>query len=1020
MPTATREWENPQILHVNREPERSHYIPFHDGTSALAYQKGLSRFYRLLNGDWSFRYFNRCADADDEFTAADCDLSDWDTLPVPSNWQMAGYDAPQYTNVNYPYPVDPPFVPDDNPAGIYAADFAVSSDWAARETFMMFEGVDSCFYLYVNGQFVGYSQGAHCQSEFDITRFIKAGNNRFAVKVLKWCDGSYLEDQDFYRVSGIFRDVYLLSRPKARVRDIFIKVELDGAYRNGTLKITADAIGGAKDAEVSVYAPDGSPVVTKDIKLNEENRIDIADVSKWTAETPNLYKVVISCNGEFIPQNAGFRKVEVSKDCALLINGVAVKLKGVNRHDTHPVLGHATPLENIRRDLLQMKRININTIRTSHYPNAPEFYNLCDEYGFYVIDEADVETHGFCVAENDYKYDVYDAKWPCENPEWRAAFIDRAERLVRRDKNHPCVIFWSLGNESSYGKNFDFMSAWIKSYDKSRLVHYEGASVADDPPAVDVVSRMYTDLESLEKFAKSGDARPFFLCEYAHAMGNGPGGLDDYMELFYNYPRLIGGCVWEWADHAVPLADENGEKYYGYGGDSGELPHDGNFCADGLVFPDREFSPGAYALKNAYKYFGASHKSGDVITITNLHNFLDLKNFTLRWAVCIDGETLKKGELCLSIKPGETTDVSLGFDAPCKASLGAYINISLVQNFDAPWETAGYETGFVQLTIPVKIIKNAPVKMNRTPLTVCEIKNKIAVSGGGYEYVFDKNAGNFTSIKLNGAELLSETIKLTVWRAATDNERNVVKDWSILFGDRRAENYDRVINKIYSAELTQADGYAEIIVNGSLAGISRSPFLRYDQRVKINSSGEIKFSLRGAFDDKKTFLPRLGYEITMPAGNEAIEYFGLGPYENYVDSRGHVLIGHYFSTVLAQYIPYINPQEHGNHTGVKAAACRGALGAGLKFKTDSEFEFSASHFTADDLFKAKHTNELAPRAETILRVDYKSSGIGSNSCGPRLPEKYRLNDKEIEFDFMMKPYNNETRSMISWAKEGVE
>ena len=589
------DWQNPELLHRNREKERSYFIPFHSKEAAqhLHDNKGASSYYKLLNGDWAFRYFDRYIDVSEELFAQDNDLTDWDTIPVPVNWQMVGYDIPHYSNVNYPHPVDPPFVPDENPVGVYARDFLLTESWAGRETFVVFEGVNSCFYLYVNGACVGYSQGSHMQSEFNIARFCRPGKNRLTVKVLKWCDGSYLEDQDFYRLSGIFRDVYLLSRSAGRIRDICIKAELDDDYNNAVLSITLDKEGsGTSKVQFVLYAPDGNTVIEKEIDFGQ-TFLDISSPLKWNAETPWLYKAVFGFEGEWIPVDCGFIKIQTAQNCALLINGTSVKLKGVNRHDTDPVMGHYTPLHHIKRDLELMKQHNINTIRTSHYPNTPEFYRLCSRYGFYIIDEADQEMHGFCHSHPGAKghYSHFNPALPSDNPQWKNALLDRAKRMVERDKNHPCIIMWSLGNESSFGVNIIAMADWIHERDSSRLVHFEQASCAardlKTTPAcdasIDVDSCMYPNLERLEAEGKNKqkDTRPFFVCEYAHAMGNGPGGLSDYWAVFNAYPRLIGGCIWEWADHAVILTDDNGEKYWGYGGDMGEYPHDENFCNDG-------------------------------------------------------------------------------------------------------------------------------------------------------------------------------------------------------------------------------------------------------------------------------------------------------------------------------------------------------------------------------------------------------------------------------------------------------
>ena len=1013
------DWQNPEYLQFNREEQRAYFIPYQSLEAALQNEKGLSEYHKPLNGMHKFRYYGSYSEIPEEVFDKDHDVSGWDCLHIPSNWQMHGYDAPQYINVAYPFPVDPPYVPDVNPAGVYAMDVDTDAGFVGRDVFIVFEGVNSCFYLYVNGHEAGYSQGSHLQSEFRISPYLNdEGANRITVAVLKYCDGSYLEDQDFFRLSGIFRDVYLLSRDKNPIRDFYIRTELDGEYRDAHIDVEVETE--SDDVDCRLYDISGTLLDEKPVDCGKASFL-VKDAYKWTAETPSLYSIVLSSGNEFIPAKVGIRKIEVSGKAELLINGVPVKLKGVNRHDSHPELGHVTPARDMENDLFNMKRLNINAIRTSHYPNAPEFYNLCDKYGFYVIDEADLEMHGLCIMTNSLKYGAYEQGWPTDLPQWKNAFLDRAVRLVKRDKNHCSVIFWSLGNESFFGANHVAMSEWIKSYDPDRLIHYEGASVADDPSFVDVQSRMYTSVQDLEGFARNDDPRPFFLCEYSHAMGNGPGDLHDYWEVIYEHPRLIGGCVWEWADHAVLLKDKDGAVYYGYGGDSGEKPHDANFCADGLLFPDRKFSTGALELKSVYKYFDVSYDGEDAVTIRNFHNFTDLDRYSFRWSLTADGRTTEQGSFKAACPPGESVTARLGFQLPESAALGAYLDISLISDFDAPWEAAGYEAGFVQLELPVAIRKAAVIHRRYSPLKTAERKNDVVIAGSGFVYVFDKNTGNFTSLKANGIEMLSEPVRLTVWRAATDNERIIGASWAVRSNCNDyavlPENYDLICEKTYGAEVKAIDGRVAITVSGSLSGVSRQPFMRFSQLFAIDPNGEIRFLLNADLREGIACLPRLGFELTMPKGNEFIEYFGLGPHENYVDSCHHVRMGYYKSTVSDQYVPYVRPQEHGNHTRVKAAACHNRHGYGIAVKSGGEFEFNASHYTADDLHGAKHTNALRKRDETTLRIDYKSRGLGSASCGSELMEKYGFCESSIAFGFTVKPCNFETLGLLPWAAQ---
>lgn len=934
-----RSYENLNLIQENREPQRSYYIPYDTLEKALEGDKEKSKYYKLLNGEWDFAYFERDIDVPEIITK-------WDKIPVPSNWQMHGYDAPYYTNVNYPYPVDPPYVPDDNPCGVYAMEFKIDDLWCERDTYIVFEGVNSCLYLYVNGEYVGYSQGSHLQSEFNITKYVKKGNNKLKVKVLKWCSGSYLEDQDFFRLSGIFRDVYLLSRDKQAVRDIEVRVD------NRTIAVSE------KDYEIY----DGKNKVEK-----MDNPI------LWNAEKPHLYTVVVKNFSEYIPFKVGIREIEVSDKGELLINGVSVKLKGVNRHDTHPTLGHYTPYDFMKAELLKMKELNINCIRTSHYPPTPEFLNLCDEIGFYVVDETDIEIHGFSSRNCGYGYDIESPDWICNQKQWEKSFVERAQRMVERDKNHPCVIMWSMGNESGYGSNHDAMIAWVKNRDKSRLVHYEGASLVKDKCGVDVVSRMYTSISGIEEFAKNEDRRPFFLCEYSHAMGNGPGDVWDYWQKIYQYPKLIGGCVWEWADHTVLV-----DGVYKYGGDFGEVTHDSNFCSDGLVFADRSFKAGSLEVKAVYQYM-KTKLEGSKLTVTNLYDFTSLKEYKLLWKVVCDGKSIKNGEMICDIEPHETKEYVLDFVLPESCKLGCYLEVSLFGK---------YEVAMEQHPLEVRIQKDKCASVSRAKFT--EEKEKIRITGNNFTYIFNKHYGNFESIIIDGEERLAALTKLTVWRAPTDNDRKVKYKWGLFEDNRSGENLNRIFNKIYSCELREN----KIYVEGSLSGISRSPFLRFRIVFTVSGEGEIGVKFDGKVKDNCIYLPRLGFEFSIPKTDDKFKYFGMGPVENYIDMCHHVKVGMYESSPTEEYVPYIMPQEHGNHIQTKLLQI-----GGLIFTAEKSFEFNVSNYTSEALTKAMHTDELIESDHTIVRIDYKNSGIGSNSCGPELLEQYRLKEKNITFEF---------------------
>ena len=1017
------EWQNPEILHINREKERAYFIPFQSEEAALKLTdyKGASSYYKLLNGDWAFRYFTRWIDVPEELLKKDAELAEWDRIPVPLNWQMAGYDVPQYTNVDYPYPVDPPFVPDENPVGVYAMDVNISEDWKGRDTFIVFEGVDSCFYLYVNGVCAGYSQGSHLQSEFNIAKYALPGKNRITVKVFKWSDGSYLEDQDFYRLSGIFRDVYLLSRSKNRIRDIFLKAELDETYNDAVLSVDLEKAGGDAGGKIQfrLYDELNTAVLKKDIAFGE-NKIKISAPHKWNAETPYVYKAVFGFEDEWIPVDFGFRKIETAKNGALLVNGVAVKLKGVNRHDTDPVFGHYTPMDHLRRDLEIMKQHNVNTIRTSHYPNTPEFYRLCNRYGLYVIDEADLEIHGFAnrygTVERGYSY--FDPTWLTDMPEWKNAFIDRASRLVERDKNNPCVIMWSLGNEAGFGVNHVAMADWIHARDNTRLVHYEGANRSRlEKPEIsdtctDVVSTMYPALSFLEERGKNKekDGRPYFLCEYIHAMGNGPGGAADYWKLIYKYPRLIGGCVWEWADHSVVLENEKGEAYFGYGGDYGEFPNDSNFCNDGCVTPDRIPYPGTREIKAVYQYIGAEfvkYAEGSVyIKITNLHDFINLDCYQMNWNLENDGRIIAEGTVSgLSAAPKKSKQIAIELPELGETWCGVYLNLNFCLTKSQVWAEKGFETALAQIEIPAVKAGRVEAEKKIAPLAVQEEGEFIVITGHNFRYAFNKFYGSFESLKINEKENIHCIPKLSVWRAPTDNDMRMKFSWASngRGGNNGSENLDHVNTKVYEVKTKKSGGSVSISVAGSLGAPARTPFAKTETVYTVLPTGEIKVDISADIRENMMFLPRFGFELAMVGGSERLEYFGLGPDENYSDMASHVTIGHYRSTVTDQYFPYIKPQEHGNHRQVKWAAVYDALGRGLLFRAADAFEFSASHFTADDLAAANHTCDLKPREETIVRIDYKNGGIGTGSCGPYTEEQYRLTDKKIRYSFGMMP-----------------
>lgn len=945
-------YENLDKTQINTAPLRSHYIPYDTLSGALSGNPENSKFYKLLNGVWDFAYYNH--DTEEGGPAVKSGK-----INVPGNWQMQGYDKPWYTNVNYPFPIDPPYAPDDNPMGVYTKTVELPEEWRGRRTYIVFEGVSSCLELHVNGSFVGYSSGSHMPSEFELTSYLVPGKNTIVAKVRKWCVGSYLEDQDFFRLSGIFRDVYLLSRDISHLTD----VEIHADDKN----ITYDGEG-----EFYVYDADGKAA-------------DLSSPILWNAEKPYLYTAVIKHCNEFIPQKIGMRKIEVSDKGELLINGTSVLLKGVNHHDTHPKYGYHIPEDEMRSELELMKKLNINCIRTSHYPPTPKFLELCDEIGFYVVDETDIEIHGFVsrypwyVRRNSYDMDSMD--WLCRRPEWKDEFVNRIKRMVERDKNHACVFMWSLGNESGYGKNHNAMYEWAKERDTSRLVHYEGAGVIEGgrdnfPKEIsDVVSYMYMGVEELETHAVDDDKRPVYLCEYSHAMGNGPGDLADYMELFRKYPKLIGGCIWEWADHTVVRKDGTCL----YGGDFDELTDDGNFCCDGLVFADRNLKAGSLEAKAIYQPFSTEF-DGKTLTVNNLFDFTDLSEYTICYTVEADGICTYSAKLHADVAPHESQSLALDLNLPLECKIGCYLNISLI-------DKNGFEVASTQHKLDVPVRKELPCSTS-DKIVITKERDTITVNGDGFTHTFNAHSGMLAS--LNG--LTEGEAKLTAWRAPTDNDRNIKKSWGYINGNNAfGENINRLCPKVHECSISDN----KITVNGSLSGVSRIPFFKYSTEYSFFDDGSIGVSLKGKVREDCVELPRLGFEFALPKNSSKFRYFGMGPEETYCDMHHYAKMGMYESDAASEYVPYIMPQEHGNHFNTKCLETEN----GLCFTADGSFEINVSEYTSEALTKAMHTDELEKADNIIVRIDYKNAGIGSNSCGPKLLEKYRLSDKDIDFNF---------------------
>ncbi len=978
-----RKFENQKLVGENRLPQRAYYLPYSTREAALSRDLKSNERYLLLNGEWDFGYLESYEDA------VGAPLTD--KITVPSCWQTQGYGTPQYLNVNYPFAFTPPRVPKSNPCGVYRRSFELKK---AARNYLVFEGVASYFEVEINGEYVGMSKGSHLQSEFDVTPYVRDGENEIVVTVLKWCDATYLEDQDFYRHHGIFRDVYILSRPEGHVRDFFIHTKNDGS-----VKLDIDA-----KARISILDSNGAEVAV----LSEKNTAKVKSPRLWNAEEPNLYTLLIEREGEFIAKKFGFVNISVNAEGALLINGSAVKLKGVNRHDSDPYVGYAVDEAHMLRDLHLMKQFNINTVRTSHYPNHPRFLELCDELGLYVIDECDLETHGTCHLGMNQ---AGAAAQLSGNPEWEDAYVDRMVRTLERDKNSPSIIMWSLGNESQYGVNHVAMAKYVKSRDTSRLLHYEHTSIYSEgkygtykfyPNVVDVVSRMYTPVEDLiENGAIALDTRPYFLCEYAHAMGVGPGSLEEYWDAFYKYPRLIGGCVWEWCDHAV-VKDGN----FLYGGDSGEFPHDYNFCMDGLVYPDRTPHTNLYALKQVIRPIRIEKtRDPHTVKVRNMTDFTSTDAYDILWSVRCGNRVLESGILDVSVAPHKSKNCKLNFTIPEIAPYPCYIFFEYKEKTSRPWCEAGHSLGFDQIELKTLIEvrpEPAPAKVS-----VAKRGSRYLLSCLDKEYVVGTAGFSLESVKVAGKEQLAGSSRFTVWRATTDNDRVIKSKWL----DEFLDHAEFVPHEI---ELTESDSSATLSATGVMSAPARLPIFNVKVSYTVSAAGfyvEVdadayrKNTKRAqcSMSQDGLHLPRFALELPLDGGYEALTYHGKGPKENYVDFGSHAYYGLFKSTVTDEYEPYVRPQDCGNHYGVtelSLASSDARLSVTLP-EGAPRIEFSALHYSIEELNRKEHRHELVSDGKTHLLINYKVGGIGSNSCGPLPLPKDRFEDDPFEYAFTL-------------------
>ncbi len=1006
-------YEDPHVLHLGTEETRSYYLP-KAPEQALDENVSVQERQILLNGSWDFKYYPNPFVIED-FTQTDYSYIGYDKIPVPSCWQMHGYDKHQYTNVRYPFPYDPPYVPAENPCGVYHRNFTLTKEQCAYRQYLNFEGVDSCFYLYINKEFVGYSQVSHSTSEFEITSFVSEGENELTVVVLKWCDGSYLEDQDKFRMSGIFRDVYLLLRPTAHLRDYFVRTALSDDFSTATVTVELSFTGEAFPVNFRLTDMGGN-LVQEGCSADSAITFAISNPTLWNAENPYLYHLELLCPEETIVQQVGICKTEV-KDGVVLFNGTAIKIRGVNRHDSDPVTGYTISREQAMKDLTLMKQHNINAIRTSHYPNAPWFVQLCNQYGFYVVAEADLEAHGAWTIYGGGGHTFGDI---VQREIFADAILDRSQRNVIRDKNNPCIFMWSMGNEAGYSKAFEDTGRWIKAYDPSRLVHYESSiyesgSHTNDTSMLDVYSRMYPSVEEIENYlADENNKKPIMLCEFIHSMGNGPGDAEDYMQCIYSNDRFLGGLVWEWCDHAIDMGKTiDGRKKYYYGGDFKEFPHDGNFCVDGMVAPDRTPHPALPEYKNVIRPVRARLLDAAAGTV-ELENKMDFTNtsdyLTVQAELLCQGEVIRRyPALTVSIAPHRKEQIAIDFakDVDPAASGSYHLNLTYLAKENRNLVDAGSILGFDQLLVKAadsacgnasandcegQVSSGSSVPASGKPASIQETQTTILVSGANYCYEFNKLTGTFDRIVTDQTSRIVQPVEFNIWRAPADNDRNIAGPW-------RQAGYDRAATHVYETRVTADPGKTTIFCKMAIHAIQIQHILDIDAAWIINGDGALDVSIHALRNTLMPFLPRFGLRFFLPGDYQQVTYLGYGPYESYIDKHQASSFGKFTDTVDGMYVDYIKPQEHGSRYGCEAVTLTSPVQGSLTITAPRPFSFQASGYTQEELTGKRHNFELEKADATVLCLDYKMSGVGSNSCGPALEEKYQLNEEEIDFTF---------------------
>ena len=1062
----TPDWENQQILQRNRLPEHATFIPYPDETMARKCNPELSPYRLSLNGSWKFHWSPNPQERPTTFFQPEYSIASWDTIPVPSNWQMHGYGIPIYTSSQYPFKVDPPRVtgtPEKdwttyhhrNPVGSYRRTFTLPAGWADKRVFLHFAGVKSAFYVWLNGIQIGYSQGSMTPAEFEITSYLQKGENMLAVEVYRYSDGSYLEDQDMWRFSGIYRDVLLYCTTDLRIADFAVRTELDSNYQNAQILIkpklqytgNQDMTGWTVQAQL--YDPAGKTVWDKRLVCNASDILNpdytdsllnkrtpqrgpaefawlngaVEKPKKWTAETPWLYTLVLTLNNdrqaliEAVSCRVGFRQVHIDNG-QLLINGQPVRLYGVNRHEHDPDHGRAVPLERMVQDITLMKQFNINAVRTSHYPNDPRWYDLCDEYGLYVMDEANIESHGL-------------RGYLANDPTWAAAFLDRGIRMVQRDKNHPSIIFWSLGNEAGYGPNFAALSAWIRDADPSRPIHYEGAQTdaqdindPRDPDTVDVISRMYPrtkdlyDSERDERWPKilqiaqdPRDNRPVLMCEYAHAMGNAVGNLQEYWNEIYSNPRMIGGFIWDWVDQGLRKKAPNGQEYIAYGGDYGGRPNLKDFCLNGLVFSDRTLTPKVREVKKVYQPIRIEpvDNSIDCLRLTNLYSFTNLNTLEPQWTLMRNGIRLQSGVLkSIDLAPGKQTVITLPLPQieTTDEQGEIWLRLSFHLKQKTLWAPAGHEIAFeqIQLAEQTPAIK---IDINSLPnIAVTEKDDNVLVKGNNFAALFSRSEGTLVSLMYDNKEILSQDTDgpsvpiLQVWRAPTSNDNAFGKGRK---NDWKMAGLDQITRKVEHFQISHSKSNHIQIETTAVSTTPNNTGVKLHTVWTVFGDGTIDMDSRLEPFGQLPSLPRLGVVMCIANEYNTFRWYGRGPHENYPDRHQSAEMGIWSGSVDEQYIPYPRPQETGTKMDVRWLSLTNSNGNGLLVVADQPIAASALHYTAYDLDQAQHTDELNRRKEVVLSLDARHSGLGNASCGPGVLPCYEVDPEPIELKLSFRP-----------------